>query len=73
MLFTPPLHLFCSPLFFCSQDEGKFIGVSLGQGQEPVAEKALDAQYVEGGWVMLEYIELVAAWLPRLEKEIKAL
>jgi len=56
-----------------TEDEGKFIGVSLGQGQEPVAEKALDHMYVEGGWVMLENIELVAAWLPKLEKKLESL
>ena len=47
--------------------------VSLGQGQEPVAEKALDQMYVEGGWVMLENIELVASWLPKLEKKLESL
>jgi len=56
-----------------TEDEGKFQGVSLGQGQEPVAEKALDHGYVEGGWVMLENIELVASWLPKLEKKLEAL
>jgi len=56
-----------------TEDEGKFQGVSLGQGQEPVAEKALDQGYVEGGWVMLENIELVANWLPKLEKKLASL
>ena len=56
-----------------TEDEGKFIRVSLGQGQEPVAEKALDQMYVEGGWVMLANIELVAGWLPKLEKKLEAL
>jgi len=56
-----------------TEEEGKFVGVSLGQGQEPVAEKALDRMYVEGGWVMLQNIELVARWLPKLEKKLEAL
>ena len=56
-----------------TEDEGKFQGVSLGQGQEPVAEKALDHGYAEGGWVMLENIELVATWLPKLEKKLESL
>jgi len=54
-------------------DDGKLIGVSLGEGPEPVAEMALDHMYVEGGWVMLENIELVAAWLPKLEKKLESL
>ena len=52
---------------------GKFVTVSLGQGQEPVAEKALDRMYVEGGWAMLQNIELVARWLPKLEKKLEGL
>jgi dynein heavy chain len=57
----------------CTEDDGKLITVSLGQGQEPVAEKALDQMYVEGGWAMLENIELVAGWLPKLEKKLESL
>ena len=56
-----------------TEDEGKFIRVSLGQGQDVVAEKALDQMYIEGGWVMLANIELVAGWLPKLEKKLEAL
>jgi dynein heavy chain len=56
-----------------TEEENLFVGVSLGQGQEPVAEKALDRMYVEGGWVMLQNIELVARWLPKLEKKLEAL
>jgi len=56
-----------------SEDEGKLITVSLGQGQEPVAEKALDKMHTEGGWAMLENIELVAGWLPKLEKKLESL
>merc|ERR1711871_1822813 len=56
-----------------TEDEGKFQSISLGQGQEPIAEKAMDRMYVEGGWVMLENIELVAKWLPKLEKKLEAL
>jgi len=56
-----------------SEDEGRLITVSLGQGQEPVAEKALDQMYTDGGWAMLENIELVAGWLPKLEKKLESL
>eukprot|EP00304_Pavlova_gyrans_P007309 CAMPEP_0206033414 /NCGR_PEP_ID=MMETSP1466-20131121/638_1 /ASSEMBLY_ACC=CAM_ASM_001126 /TAXON_ID=44452 /ORGANISM="Pavlova gyrans, Strain CCMP608" /LENGTH=2403 /DNA_ID=CAMNT_0053407607 /DNA_START=23 /DNA_END=7231 /DNA_ORIENTATION=+ len=56
-----------------TEEQGKFVTVSLGQGQEPVAEKALDKMYVEGGWAMLQNIELVARWLPKLEKKLESL
>ena len=56
-----------------NEDAGRLITVSLGQGQEPVAEKALDRMHTEGGWAMLENIELVAGWLPKLEKKLEAL
>jgi dynein heavy chain len=56
-----------------TEDLGKLMTVSLGQGQEPVAEKALDQMYHEGGWAMLENIELVANWLPKLEKKLEQL
>ena len=59
--------------FGMTEDAGKFVMVSLGQGQEPVAEKALDQMYASGGWVLLQNIELVANWLPRLEKKLEAL
>ena len=56
-----------------TEDDGKFVVVSLGQGQEPVAEKALDAMAAAGGWALLQNIELVARWLPKLEKKLEAL
>ena len=56
-----------------TEDNKTFITVSLGQGQEPVAEKALDLMHGQGGWVMLQNIELVARWLPKLEKKLEEL
>ena len=56
-----------------TEEGGRFSSVSLGQGQEPVAEKALERMHASGGWVMLQNIELVAAWLPKLEKKLEAL
>lgn len=38
-------------------DNGKFHNVSLGQGQEVVAEAALDKAAVEGHWVILQVPE----------------
>ncbi|XP_032995477.1 dynein heavy chain 9, axonemal isoform X2 [Lacerta agilis] len=48
-----------------------FHNVSLGQGQEVVAEKALDLAAAEGHWVILQNIHLVAKWLSSLEKKLE--
>ncbi|XP_072501166.1 dynein axonemal heavy chain 9 [Notamacropus eugenii] len=45
-----------------------FHNVSLGQGQEVVAEAALDLAAKNGHWVILQNIHLVAKWLSSLEK-----
>ncbi|XP_019507533.1 PREDICTED: dynein heavy chain 11, axonemal [Hipposideros armiger] len=49
-------------------DSGKFHNVSLGQGQEAVAEMALEKASKEGHWVILQNVHLVAKWLGSLEK-----
>ncbi|XP_032944295.1 dynein axonemal heavy chain 11 isoform X2 [Rhinolophus ferrumequinum] len=49
-------------------DSGKFHNVSLGQGQEKVAEMALEKASQEGQWVILQNVHLVAKWLGSLEK-----
>ncbi|KAI9209879.1 dynein heavy chain and region D6 of dynein motor-domain-containing protein, partial [Polychytrium aggregatum] len=56
-----------------TEDNKNFHNVSLGQGQEIIAEQRLDLAYREGGWVMLENIHLVAKWLPVLEKKLELL
>ncbi|NXO66570.1 DYH9 protein, partial [Phainopepla nitens] len=45
--------------------------VSLGQGQEVVAEQALDLAAKEGHWVILQNIHLVAKWLSCLERKLE--
>ncbi|XP_055624132.1 dynein beta chain, ciliary-like isoform X2 [Toxorhynchites rutilus septentrionalis] len=55
-----------------STDHGNFYNVSLGQGQEVVAESAIDVASKEGHWVILQNIHLVAKWLPTLEKKMEA-
>ncbi|XP_039201063.1 dynein heavy chain 17, axonemal isoform X2 [Crotalus tigris] len=52
-------------------DNGKIHNVSLGQGQEVVAEHALDVAAVEGHWVILQNIHLVAKWLSILDKKVE--
>jgi len=49
-------------------DKQNFHNVSLGQGQEVVAESKLDTGYKMGHWVILQNIHLVRSWLPSLEK-----
>ncbi|NXC47688.1 DYH9 protein, partial [Penelope pileata] len=48
-----------------------FHNISLGQGQEVVAEQALDLAAEEGHWVILQNIHLVAKWLSSLEKKLE--
>ncbi|XP_075314376.1 dynein axonemal heavy chain 9 [Odontesthes bonariensis] len=49
-------------------DNNNFHNVSLGQGQEVIAEQALDLAAKNGHWVILQNIHLVARWLGTLEK-----
>ncbi|XP_011494831.1 PREDICTED: dynein beta chain, ciliary-like [Ceratosolen solmsi marchali] len=51
----------------------KFHNVSLGQGQEVIAEKAMDLASEEGHWVILQNIHLVKNWLGNLEKKLEQL
>jgi dynein heavy chain len=45
-----------------SSENGKFSNVSLGQGQEPVAEKAVESGHKNGNWVFLQNIHLTPNW-----------
>ncbi|KAM8838403.1 dynein axonemal heavy chain 11 [Synchiropus picturatus] len=53
-------------------DLGKLHNVSLGQGQEAVAEVAMEKAAKEGHWVILQNIHLVARWLGSLEKLLES-
>lgn len=50
-----------------------FYNISLGQGQESVAEQSLDIAAVNGHWIILQNIHLVRNWLPELEKKMEQL
>lgn len=52
-------------------DKRNFHSISLGQGQEVVAENAMDLAAEEGQWVILQNIHLVTRWLPTLEKKME--
>merc|ERR1711881_516915 len=54
-----------------SIDNKNFHNVSLGQGQEIVAERALELAAKEGHWVVLQNVHLVAKWLSTLEKMVE--
>ena len=54
-----------------TMDSRNFHNVSLGQGQEDVAERALDVAAKDGHWVILQNIHLVAKWLARLDKKLE--
>ncbi|KAK7886266.1 hypothetical protein WMY93_025887 [Mugilogobius chulae] len=50
-----------------SIDQGTLHNVSLGQGQEEVAERVVKSASQLGHWVILQNVHLVASWLPSLE------
>ena len=54
-----------------TSDKQNFHNVSLGQGQEVVAEKAMEVAALHGHWVVLQNIHLVKKWLPLLEKNLE--
>ncbi|XP_013170954.1 PREDICTED: dynein beta chain, ciliary-like [Papilio xuthus] len=54
-----------------STDKKTFHIVSLGQGQEVVAEEAMGVASSIGHWVILQNIHLVAKWLSTLEKKME--
>lgn len=43
-------------------DSGKYATISLGQGQEEIASKALARARKEGGWVLLQNVHLTIDW-----------
>ncbi|GBG27447.1 Dynein heavy chain 17, axonemal [Hondaea fermentalgiana] len=51
------------------KEKGKsYHNVSLGQGQDKVAEELLGTAHREGHWVVLANVHLMPRWLPQLEK-----
>jgi len=53
-------------------ENGQFVNISMGQGQEPVAEEALDRCIKQGGWVFLQNIHLMSLWVKNLERKLEA-
>ncbi len=54
-----------------TEANGKFVNISMGQGQEQVAINALNKSAKEGGWVMLQNIHLMQGWLKTLERGLE--
>ena len=52
-------------------ENGKFVNISMGQGQEKVAVQALDRCMKEGGWVFLQNIHLMSLWVKDLERKLE--
>ena len=49
----------------------RLFNVSLGQGQEIVADRALERCFAKGGWALLNNIHLVQKWLGSLEQRLE--
>merc|ERR1719199_1127768 len=54
-----------------STANGRFVNISMGQGQEQVAINSLKKQAEMGGWIMLQNIHLMQSWLPQLERALE--
>lgn len=54
-----------------TEANGRLVNISMGQGQETVALNALVKGAKEGGWVLLQNIHLMQAWLKQLERQLE--
>ena len=57
--------------FDITQENGKFVNISMGQGQEAPAEAKVEHMAKIGGWVMLQNLHLMQSWLPALERKLE--
>lgn len=52
-------------------NNGKFVNISMGQGQEEIAANALTKAGKEGGWVMLQNVHLMVTWMKVFERQLE--
>ena len=50
---------------------GKYQNISMGQGQEERAEKAIEQFSQNGGWIFLQNVHLMTDWLPLMERALE--
>ena len=55
-----------------TEENGQLVHVSMGQGQERVAEKALPDCLERGSWLMLHNIHLMRKWVATLEATVRS-
>jgi dynein heavy chain len=54
-----------------TDEKSNYINISMGQGQEEVAERSLENFSKNGGWVFLQNVHLMQSWLPSLERKLE--
>ena len=52
-------------------DQGTFINIPMGQGQEDRANKQLEECAKDGKWIMLQNVHLMAKWIKRFENDLE--
>jgi dynein heavy chain len=52
-------------------EQGNYVSISMGQGQEANAENTIDRFAKDGGWVFLQNIHLMSTWLPTLDRKLE--
>ena len=57
--------------FGFTEENGRYVSISMGQGQEANAEACLERYAQEGGWVFLQNVHLMESWLPSLERKLE--
>ncbi|KAF1331632.1 Dynein heavy chain, partial [Globisporangium splendens] len=57
--------------FDFTYEHGNLINISMGQGQESMADSILMRFSREGNWVILQNIHLMQSWLPKLERTLE--
>jgi len=54
-----------------TSSNGKFVNISMGQGQEEIAANALIKASKEGGWIMLQNVHLMVSWMKLFERQLE--